>query len=166
MGTCTRALSQERTGPGLVPRVPKKATVRGKGSRVGLLLYQEVGAGPCSEVTSEQRQKEAQGWPGREGILAKGEPARAHSDTVLPSSVSTSAGFSPSSTHSAEGSAREGTGARPSPSNSPPCLWCRTGLPPGSSDLGAGSQHLHSQSPQTLGPGLAAQLRYKFSRYK
>lgn len=42
-------------GPGLVSRVAKNSRIRGKVNGVGLLLYQEVGTGPCSEVTVEQK---------------------------------------------------------------------------------------------------------------
>lgn len=134
-------------------------TQRSQGQRKrewsGLLFYQEVGAGPSNEVTSEQTEG-SPGWPGRGGIQAEGEPAWAHSDTVLPSSRTTQ--LNPHCPGLCPGRARYKMQTR----SSPPCPRRRTGLPPGSSDLWAGSPHLRSQSPQTLGP----QLGYKFSRCK
>lgn len=102
-------------GPGLVSRAPKTSRVRGKVNKVGCFYTRRLGQAPPVRLPWSRKEKEARDWPGREGIQTREEQAWAHSDTVLPSSLTTSAGYPPDSTHTAKASTWQGAGARPRP---------------------------------------------------
>lgn len=96
LGTCTWAVSQERTGPG---KGPQKSQGKRKREWSGW-------AGPSNEVASEQRQKAARAGQA-EGVSRQRESQRGHTVIWFCPPVGP-----PNSTHTAQGSAQEGLGTR------------------------------------------------------